>query len=79
MRRASRLLLVAGMIVTLFNTSEEVYAQVNMDSQILAENSDVTPQAEVTEYKYMTINGYLYKRLWSVTRGVWIDDRWTLA
>lgn len=36
----------------------------------------VEPRAEETGYKYMEINGVMYRRLWSYTRNCWIDDKW---
>jgi len=36
----------------------------------------ITPFAEQTGYRYMYINGYKHKRLWSYTYDRWIDEYW---
>jgi len=42
-------------------------------------DSSIMPYSEKTGYKYKTINGLRYKRLWSYTYNRWIDPQWTLA
>ena len=37
---------------------------------------EITPRANVTGYKYMEIDGILYKRLWSYTYARWEDPYW---
>lgn len=76
----SKVLLVTLCSLTL-SMSTAAFAQ---DLQEPAENiamaageTTVTPRGEVTGYKYMTIDGKKYKRLWSYTGGYWIDDYWT--
>lgn len=34
----------------------------------------VAPRVEETEWYYFTINGRPYKRLWSITKGIWLTD-----
>lgn len=46
------------------------------NSQII-NHSHAIPHAEVREYKYRIHNGKLQRRLWSVTYGHWVDDKWT--
>lgn len=36
-------------------------------------------QADQIGYKYRSINGYLQKRRWNYTKGVWVDPYWTPA
>lgn len=75
----SRVFLVTLCALTL-SMSTAAFAQ---DLQEPAENvamtageTTITPRGEVTGYKYTTINGVKYKRLWSYTNNCWIDDAW---
>lgn len=36
--------------------------------------SEIEPRAEETEWFYCTADGYIWKRLWSYTRGIWLTD-----
>lgn len=46
---------------------------------MIAGETTINPRGEVTGYKYMYIDGVLYKRLWSYTGGYWVDPVWTPA
>lgn len=39
----------------------------------------IVPFAETRGYKYKTLNGLKFKRLWSYTYGYWVDEEWTVA
>ena len=41
--------------------------------------SAAQPYSNHTGYKYQTINGKIYKRLWSYTYSRWEDPYWTLV
>lgn len=41
-----------------------------------AGDTEIMPRADVLEWKYMTVNGCLYKRRWNVTRDEWYDRAW---
>ncbi len=40
-------------------------------------NQSISARAESTGYIYKEMGGIMYKRLWSYTRGCWIDPTWT--
>lgn len=42
-------------------------------------DSEISPYANVTGYKYMEIDGIKYKRLWSYTYSRWEEPYWTVA
>ena len=48
-----------------------------LTEDMIAGETTISPRGEVTGYKYMYIDGVLYKRLWSYTGGYWIDPVWT--
>lgn len=39
----------------------------------------ISPERELTGYRYIQNNGKLWKRLWSYNCGKWIEPEWTLA
>lgn len=39
----------------------------------------IQPRGNQTGYKYKSMNGKLYKRLWSYTYNRWEDPEWTLV
>lgn len=41
-----------------------------------AGDTEIMPCADVLVWKYMTVNGCLYKRRWNVTRDEWYDRAW---
>ncbi len=40
-------------------------------------NQSISARAESTGYIYKEIDGVMYRRLWSYTRGCWIDPMWS--
>jgi len=36
-----------------------------------------TTRKEITEYVYREYNGRIQRRLWSRTRGIWIESNWS--
>lgn len=44
------------------------------DSVDGGDSSTASPRAEETEWVYRIYNGYLQRRLWSLTRGIWLTD-----
>lgn len=73
----SRVFLVTFSALTL-SMSTAAFAQ-NLDEPavVSADEATISPRAEDVGYKYTTINGKKYKRLWSYTYNRWIDDAWT--
>ncbi len=41
-----------------------------------AGDTEIMPRADELVWKYMTVNGCLYKRRWNVTRDEWYDRAW---
>lgn len=59
------------MVTALLSTGYTAYAQdINIDST----NGDVTIFAEQTEWRYRVVDGYLQRRLWSLTWGKWLTE-----
>lgn len=44
---------------------------------LAAEVPDIQPYYNISGYRYKTINGKLYKRLWSYTDNKWLEPKWT--
>lgn len=44
-----------------------------------AQASGIQPYSNQTGYKYKTVNGRLYKRLWSYTYNRWEEPNWSPA
>lgn len=68
--------LCAAVIAALMNITPVGIASVTLsDLPIAAQSEDtVLPRAEETIWYTRTYNGKAQKRLWSVTRGVWLTD-----
>lgn len=69
-------ILSINMMVSVASAQELSAFEVIDESAITEGEKTISPRGEVTGYKYMTVNGVTYRRLWSYTRGCWIDDRW---
>lgn len=39
-----------------------------------ADSSTINARAEETEWRYRNVNGYIEKRLWSITYSRWLTD-----
>lgn len=65
-------------LVTLLAASL-LFAACPVNSFAAAAPSEDSIQSEETGYKYITIDGVRYKRLWSYTYNRWIDPEWTPA
>ena len=65
-------------LATLIAMSASVYAMdapiVEVDASSVSGNDTVSPQAEETQWAYRIYEGRLQKRLWSLTRGIWLTD-----
>lgn len=58
-------------------SAQPVPADADDGAQIAsAGDSDIMPCADEIIWKYMTINGCLYKRRWNVTQQTWYDRAW---
>ncbi len=59
------------MMSTLLSTGYMAYAQeINVNSV----NGDVVIFAEQTEWRYRVVDGYLQRRLWSITWDKWLTE-----
>lgn len=67
------------LFIVLFFSPVKTYAFEYLSRDIQTQANVKTPRKEKTGYKYKTVNGKKYKRLWSYTHSKWIDDSWTLA
>lgn len=80
MKKLVTVLLLFGVLA---NVVSVVYAEdIQQSSTVnvtVGNGTGIEPQGESTGYKYVTIDGVLYKRLWSYTRSCWIDKKWTIA
>lgn len=75
----SRIFLVTLCALTLSMSTAAFAQDLQEPAESIAMTSGettVNPRGEVTGYKYMTIDGKRYKRLWSYTGNYWIDDAW---
>lgn len=68
--------LCAAVIAAVINTTPVGFASATLPGQpVVAESEDTaSPRAEETIWYTRTYNGKAQKRLWSVTRGVWLTD-----
>lgn len=44
-----------------------------------AGDAEIMPRADVIIWKYMTMDGILYKRRWNLTQNKWYDRAWVPA
>lgn len=47
-------------------------------SPIISTNSDASTFSDIVKWRYKTINGKLYKRLYNYSKGTWVGD-WILV
>ena len=78
-KRLSRVFLVTLCALTLSMTTVASAKELIEPAEsvvMTAGEITVNPRGEVTGYKYKTIDGVMYKRLWSYTSNCWIDPYW---
>lgn len=63
-------------LIAMLQCSTIAYANANINSENVTatESNQVSPRAEVQEWKWRVSNGKLQKRLWSVTYGHWVGN-----
>lgn len=71
-RLISTLVVLVVMMLSFAAAAAPVLPQ--SEEELGNETSTVSPRAEETEWVYRIYNGYLQKRLWSLTRGIWLTD-----
>lgn len=69
------------LVLTLLLSPVSVYAQNSLTAYTYLECNRLTPtpHTNITGYKYKTVDGIRWKRLWSYTYHRWEDPHWTLA
>ncbi len=61
-----------GLLLTCLSVPlNSVYATGNI---VYAKSDDIVIHAEETEWRYRVVDGKLQKRLWSITRGMWLTN-----
>lgn len=76
-----RILAILTLVTLLtISSSQPIYAaNINHSVNNTQTSKSAITRAEVTGYLYRVVNGVLEKRLWSYTRGVWVDSHWSKA
>lgn len=75
-KKLTNAVLSAVVIATVINTTPVGFASVTLPDQLITARSEdtVSPRAEETIWYTRTYNGKSQKRLWSVTRRIWLTD-----
>lgn len=84
MKRKSRFVVVGLLVMILVTTffplsaaalpNDAVIMLQENERPQMAGQGEVTPQAQVIDWRYKVIDGYLYRRLYNYTLGVWIGE-----
>lgn len=69
-------ILTAVLVMSIISASPALAVDVGKDGTYLTPptQSVMKPMAEETMWYFRTTNGYLEKRLWSITQGRWLTD-----
>ena len=67
---------VATMIVG-FMPNITYAAEYTLGRDVIHSESEISARAEVRGYILRVVDGVTQKRLWSYTRGVWLEPGWT--
>lgn len=68
-----------GTTIILSSTSVAFCADtVTVPASATSSNAEITPRKDDIGWRYTTINGELYRRLFNYTKGLWIGD-WELV
>lgn len=75
-QKLTNAVLCAITIAAVINTTPVGFASVALPDQPVAAQSEDTasPRAEETIWYTRMYNGKMQKRLWSITRGIWLTD-----
>lgn len=78
---ALKILSLCMVVIALLSIAPAVFAAEPTETLNAASAGEdiVSPLAEETGWAYRTYNGYLQKRLWSYTEGVWLTDWITIG
>lgn len=67
-------LLLLTTLVAMLQFGTVTYAETAIPNETAIENTQISPRAEVKEWRFRDNKGQLQKRLWSVTYGRWIGE-----
>lgn len=73
----ARALLCAALIVAAVQAEAAAFMSAgvaNVPAPAAVQEEGIMPLAEQTQWYYRTYNGQRQKRLWSLTRGIWLTD-----
>lgn len=73
----ARVLLCAALIVAAVQAEAAAFmsaGSASVPAPAAAQEEGIMPLAEKTEWYYRYYNGQRQKRLWSLTRGIWLTD-----
>ncbi len=73
--KKKRLVLVIYFLLVFVSTN--VFLNINVTLQMYESSLNVQPYSNITGYKYKTLNGIVWRRLWSYTYNRWEEPEWT--
>ena len=74
--------LAATMVISVNSTAYATQPAPTIDvSSVISSYSDdtISPHRDEIGYRYRVTNGVLEKRLWNYTKGIWLEDAWSVA
>lgn len=72
MKTTKKIVLYIAICITLTTSAFAVNSDCVKVSAPAPEYSNSVARAEEVEWYYMPIDGVMHKRLWSITRGIWL-------
>jgi len=79
LRKIFRTVLLTTFVLTCVPCSSVMAEQQTDNVQTDDSDSQSLARAESTGYIYTSVNGVMYKRLWSYSRGCWLEPAWSPA
>lgn len=79
MKRKQKILAILLVTLTFFSAGMPTLAAEAPQSKSIASSEEITPRADVIEWKYRQYNGQIQARQWNATRNCWIGEWITIS
>lgn len=74
MKNLKRVLALTLMLVALGSVALPGLAVMELSTAVAEFDGEITILADIIDWRYKTVDGWIYRRLYNYSRGVWIGE-----